>query len=236
LVAHGAGLAFAGVEQSGLLLDPAAVLQNGYLPARFMLDRLPDEADRIEVLDLASGAEWGAGLAHGNVHIRAQIAFLHVAITGAKVPHDDAQLGNIGLSVVGGTQIRLRYDLHERYPRTIEVDQGHGGVAIMQQFPRVLLKMKPLDAHRHRLAVRHVENDFALPDHGRLVLADLIALRQVGIEVVLAIEHRFQVDPRFQSKAGADGLLDAFLIDDWEHARHRGINQRYLRVGLAAKR
>jgi hypothetical protein len=34
-----------------------------------------------------------------------------------------------------------------------------------------------------------VDLDFALADNRVLVLRDLIALRQVGIEIVLAVEH-----------------------------------------------
>src|SRR6266851_38490 len=106
----------------------------------------------------------------------------------------------------------------------------------MQQFARILLEVEPLYAHGHGLAVRHVEDDFALADHRRLVLADLIALRQIRVEIILAIEHRIQVDPRFESKPGADGLLDAFVIDHRQHARHGGIDERNVRVGLAAER
>src|ERR1700733_5590582 len=39
-------------------------------------------------------------------------------------------------------------------------------------------------------AVVEQDGDRALADHGLLVLADLIALRQVGIEVILACEYR----------------------------------------------
>ena len=39
-----------------------------------------------------------------------------------------------------------------------------------------------------------VDLDLALADDRVLVLGDLIALRQVGVEVVLAVEHRAQVD------------------------------------------
>ena len=39
--------------------------------------------------------------------------------------------------------------------------------------------------------IGQVDHDLALPDDRRFVLADLIALRQVGIEIVLPVEHRF---------------------------------------------
>ena len=67
---------------------------------------------------------------------------------------------------------------------------------IVQRFAGILLEMQPFDADAHRLAVRHVDQNFALAHDRRFVLADLVALRQVGIEVILPIEHRFEIDLR----------------------------------------
>ncbi len=100
----------------------------------------------------------------------------------------------------------------------------------------VLLQVDALDADLDRLAVGHVDHHFALAHHRRLVLADLVALRQVRIEIVLAVEHRFQVDARLEAEPGAHRLLDAFLVDDGQHPRHRRVDQRYVRIGLAAER
>ena len=59
---------------------------------------------------------------------------------------------------------------------------------VVDRLAGVLLQVQPLDADVQRLAV-DVDLDLALADDRLLVLADLIALRQVGIEVVLAVEH-----------------------------------------------
>ena len=59
----------------------------------------------------------------------------------------------------------------------------------------VLLQMQPLDADRDVFAVSQFDDDLALAHDRRLILADLIALRQIWIEVVLAVEHRAQIDP-----------------------------------------
>ncbi len=93
LGAHGARLAAAGIEQPRLLIDRAALLDDFDLPARLVLDRLPDEADRIDVLDFAARAELCARLAHRDVDVGAQAAFLHVAVAGAEIAQDRAQLG-----------------------------------------------------------------------------------------------------------------------------------------------
>ena len=85
------------------------------------------------------------------------------------------------------------------------------------------------------LGRRQIDHDLALADDRVLVLADLIALRQIGIEIVLAVEHRAMIDLRLEAEAGADRLRDAFLVDHRQHARHGRVDQRDLAVGLAAE-
>ena len=58
---------------------------------------------------------------------------------------------------------------------------------VVDRLAGVLLQMQPLDADLEALAV-DLDLDLALADDGLLVLADLVALRQVRIEVVLAVE------------------------------------------------
>ena len=105
----------------------------------------------------------------------------------------------------------------------------------MQRLAGVLLEMQPLDADRDARAIRQFDDHLALADDRRLVLADLIALRQIGIEIVLPVEHRAQIDLRVQPEPGAHRLPHAFLVDHRQHARHRGIDQRDVAVRLAAE-
>ena len=73
------------------------------------------------------------------------------------------------------------------------------------------------------------------PTMGYLYCEILIALRQIGIEVVLAVEHRMAIDLRLEAEARADRLGDAFLVDHGEHARHGRVDEAYMRVRFAAK-
>ncbi len=66
-------------------------------------------------------------------------------------------------------------------------------------------------------------------------LADLIALRQVGVEVILAVEGRAQVDRGVQAEPGAHRLLDAERVDHGQRARHRRVHEGDVRVGLGAE-
>ena len=95
--------------------------------------------------------------------------------------------------------------------------------------------MQPLDADGEALAVGEIDGDLALADDRLLVLADLIALRQVGIEIVLPVEHRLQIDLGLEPEPRAHRLPHAFGIDHRQHAGHRGIDQRHVRVRRAAE-
>ena len=96
---------------------------------------------------------------------------------------------------------------------------------LVKRFAGILLEMQPFDADADRLAVRHVDHNFALAHDRRFVLADLVALRQVGIEVVLPVEHRFEIDLRVEPEPGAHGLAHALRVDHRQHAGHRGVDQ-----------
>ena len=106
---------------------------------------------------------------------------------------------------------------------------------VVQALARVLLEMQPLDADRDALAAQQIDDDLALADDRILVLADLIALRQVGIEIVLPVEDRVEIDLRLQPEPGADGLRDAALVDHGQHAGHGGIDETHMAVRIAAE-
>src|ERR1700760_3243477 len=95
--------------------------------------------------------------------------------------------------------------------------------------------MQPLDPDGGAVTAREFDRDLALAHDRRLVLADLIALRQIRIEVVLAVEPRAQIDLRIEAETAAHRLADALLVDHGQHAWHRRVDQRDMRVRLAAK-
>jgi hypothetical protein len=123
---------------------------------------------------------------------RIELTFLmlHIAVAGAEIAHDGAELGEIGLGLIGGAEVRLRHDLHQRDARAIQIHIREFWMLVVQALTRVLLKMQPLDADDDPLAAEQIDNDLAFANHRTLVLGDLIALRQVGVEIVLTVEHR----------------------------------------------
>ncbi len=95
---------------------------------------------------------------------------------------------------------------------------------VVDRLSGILFQMQALDADCLGLAV---ELDFDLPfaDHGLLVLRNLVALRQIRIEIVLPVEHAPQVDRRLQSEPSAHRLRHAFPVDHRQHPRHRRIDE-----------
>ena len=170
LRAHRPRLALGGIEQTRLLVDLAAVLDDADLAARLDLDRLADEADRVDVLDLAARAERRARLAHGHIDVGAQGALLHVAVAGADVAQDRAQLRDIGLGLVGRAHVGLGDDLHQRDARAVEIDMRVIGAEIVQRLAGVLLEMQALDADLDLLGRGHIDEHHALADDRVLVL------------------------------------------------------------------
>ncbi len=111
---------------------------------------------------------------------------------------------------------------------------------VVHQLAGVLLDMDALDtdAFAAGIGVLFIEADVdrALTDQRMIELADLITLRQIGIEVILAVEARPFVDLRIDRHARANRLADALTIGHRQHAGHRRVDQRHLCVRLGAKR
>ena len=69
--------------------------------------------------------------------------------------------------------------------------------------------------------------------HQRVVkLADLVALRQIGVEIVLPVKPAPRIDLRFYRHPGAHRLADTFAVGHRQHAGHRRIDQADLRIGF----
>jgi hypothetical protein len=206
---------------------------------RLMLDRLHHEAHGVDVLRLGAGAEFFARLADGDVHVRAHGTLVHVAVACADIAQDRAQLREIGARFGGRAHVGPRDDLHQRDAGAVQVHIAARRVLVVHQLARVLLDMDALDADGFhiRFRVLVVEADLDLPlAYDRVIeLADLIALRQIGVEIVLAIKARPFVDLRVDRHAGADSLTYAFAVRHGQHAGHGGVDERNLRVRLRAE-
>ena len=236
LAAHGPRFATVGVEQAGLLLDLAAVLENFDLAPCLVFDGAHHEPHRIDVLDLAARAQSLARTTHRDVDVAAQAALLHIAVAGADVAQDRTHLAQVDAGLLGGSYVGLGDDLHQGDAGAIEIDERRVRVAVVQALARVLLEVEARDADVARRAVGQVDDDRAMADNRLAELGDLIARRQIGIEIVLAVEHREAVDLGLEGEPGAHRLLDTDLVDHRQHAGHGGVDEADLAVGRGPER
>ena len=110
----------------------------------------------------------------------------------------------------------------------------------MHRFAGILFQMQALDTDfdisEFAILVRaDGHGNDALSDDRILELADLIALGEIRIEIVLAVKDGALVDLRLQPKAGADRLANAFLVDDGKHAGHGRVDEADMGIGLGAE-
>ena len=236
LRAHRPGLTLAGVIEPCFLHDLAAAFEQFDLTPCLEFNRLPDEADRVDVLGLGPGAQLGrADRPHGDVNVCPHRTLLHIPVAGSKVAQDRAQLGHIGRGFIAAAKVGLGDDLHQRNAGPVQVDERAVRVLVVDRLARVLLKVDPFDADGAALAVLKVDGQLPLAHDRVIELRNLIALRQVGVEVVLAVEDAVEVDLGLDAKTRAHGLSHAFLIQHGQHARQRGIDQRNVVVGRLAE-
>src|SRR5258708_17513038 len=93
------------------------------------------------------------------------------------------------------------------------------------------------EADRLLAGIRH-DPDLATVHNGQFVLADLVALGEIGIKVALARENRTAIDHLLSadSKPEADGALDRAFVCNRQHARERDVHCARLSVGWRAER
>ena len=131
--------------------------------------------------------------------------------------------------------VGLGDDLQQRRAGAVEVDAG--------DWPwKSSCRLLPASSSRWARVSRTVrgapsstKSTLAALHHRDLVLADLVALGQVGVEVVLAREDRQRRDLGADRQAEADGALHRAAVEHRQRARQRQIDGAGLRVGRGAE-
>src|SRR5262249_33947380 len=103
------------------------------------------------------------------------------------------------------------------------------------RFAGVLLQMRAREADALFAAIAGGDAEGAALHDRLLVLADLVALRQVRVEVVLWRKDRGPVVRRADREAEADRMLDCGAVQDRQHPRQGDIDRGGLRIGLRAE-
>ena len=218
------------VPETGLLLDSPATGYELGLALDLVLERLLDVLEGVQVLDLGLGPERRrAHRPHRDVGVAAQAPLLHVAVVDANRHQNLAQPAEELAGLGGRAQIRFGHDLEERDTAAIEVQVGPAvgiGKAFVQGLAGVLFEVRPGDADAPRLA-GHLILDAPAGGDGPFVLRDLVALREVRIEVVLAREDRHRIDLAVERVRDPDGELHDLAVQHRQRARAaRGTRRR----------
>src|SRR5581483_10248032 len=108
---------------------------------------------------------------------------------------------------------------------------GCGDVHVLRG---VLFEMRADDADLD-LAVRGWNLQAATDAQRLVVLGDLVGLRVVGIEVVLAVEDRTLGDLAVEREAELDRLFDCAAVRDRQRPRKREADRARLRVRRATE-
>ncbi len=128
LRSHGIRAARGLIPEARLLRNAPAALEDVDVTLDFVLQRLLQKAEGIEVFYFDLGAEFaGAARAHADVGVAAQRAFFHVAVADAGVQQDLAQRGQIRVSLFGRAHIRLGHDFAQRRAAAVVIDVGLRG-------------------------------------------------------------------------------------------------------------
>ena len=239
LGAHGAGLARGLVPQAGLLHDGQALIQQQGLALLFELDGAVDGAEAVQIFQLHLHAQ--LLLIFGpkrNVHVAAQGAPLHPHVGHAGVKQTQPQgLAEIP-GLLGGGHIGLGDDLHQGHRRPVVVGHGEGAagqvVAAVHQLARVLLHVDAVDAHLLGVASGVLDGQIAVAADGQGELGHLIALGQVGIEIVFAVEFAVAGDVAVQGQSRPDGQLHHAAVKHRQHPRQAQTHRAHVGVGLSS--
>jgi hypothetical protein len=238
LAAHRRRLAEVAVPQPRLLMDDAASPEHLDLPLDLELERLLEIPERVDVLDLRLRAE--GRLPDGpdrHVRIAAQTALFHVAVVGAQGDEDLAQPREALRRIGGRPQVGIGDDLDEGHAAAIEVERraAIGVREAVQRLARVLFHVHACDADRRRARAAR-ELDMPAECERPFVLRDLIALRQVGIEVVLPREDRLRLNAAPERQRRTNRQLHGAAVEHRQRARQPETDRTDMGVRRRAER
>ena len=151
-----------------------------------------------------------------------------------EIAHQRVHLLQIRDRLLGRAHMRLGDDLDQRRAGAIQIHAGQAREALVQRLAGVLFQVRArdpdaLDRCRPRARCRR-----AAADDRQLVLADLVALGQIRIEVILAREHRAPRDARVDRQPELHRHAHRLGVEHRQHARIGQVDQVGLSVGRRA--
>lgn len=216
---------FAGfVPAAGFLWDGVAIAEEVGLALDFEFECALDAAEGVHVFDFDFCAELGlSARSEGDIGVAAEGAFFHVGGADVEVAEDLSEFDEVGAGFVGAAEVGFGDDFHEWDAGAVDVDEGvalAGFVVAVEESCGVFFEVDAGDADASLAKVVGVDVEPALLAEGHVVLGDLVALHEVWVGVVFAVEFGECGDGHVEGESGADGPVDGGLVDDGEGAGH----------------
>ena len=238
LRAHRLGAPRGDVPQARFLRDRAARFDRADLPLDFVFERVRQIAERIQILHFGLRPEFRrAAQPHAHVGVAAQRAFLHVAVAHFRVFEDLLQRVEVRVGLGGRAQVRLGNDFDQRDAAAVEIDVAPAvgiGKAFVQALARVVFHVQPRDADALFLAL-DFDLDPARQRQRQLVHRNLVALRQIGIKVVLARKARARLNRAVDRQRRAQRQLQRPLVQHRQRPRQPQAHGTRIRIRRRAE-
>ena len=144
----------------------------------------------------------------------------------------------VGDRLVGGAHVRLGNDLQQRRAGAVQVDAGFAVEILVQRLAGILFQMgarQTDDLLVSLVAGTDLQGQIAADHHRQIHLADLVALGEVRVKVVLAREHRLPRHLGADRQAKADGAIDGLLVEDRQNAGQGEVDRASLGIRLGTE-
>ncbi len=166
---------------------------------------------------------------------------LHIGFGNVEPAQQLSQPGQELSGLIGRAQIGTADHLDQRHATAVHIDEPHAALRVVFGLAGVFFHMHLVDVDATICAVRQRHVEPAAPADRLIVLGDLVALGQIGIEVVLAVEKAFRLNfSAMHRRRQQHGLFDHGPIEDgqraWLAGAHRadiGVGQRPPAIGRA---
>ena len=165
------------------------LLNQRALPHKLKVDGPLHRVERVHVLHLNLGPKLRrAALPDGHVDVAPHGSLGHISVGDADAEHDAPELGGVHGRLLPGPHVRLGDNLKQRDAASVVIDLGRlcareSVRADVDELAGVLLHVGARDADPLRPLLRNGHVNEAAVAQRNVILRDLIAFWEIGIEV-----------------------------------------------------
>src|ERR1035441_4128591 len=204
-------------DRKRFLTDAAAGLNDFDLAFDLILESSADKAEAVYVFDFDLSAEaLRAFKTDTYIRVTSERAFFHVAVGDLGVEQNFFQTREVLEGFIGRADVGFADDLGERRAAAVQVEIGaRGGVgkAVVEAFAGVFFHVQAGNADALHGAVCCGHVDPAVLCDGLVELRYLVALGQVGVEVVFAREDGALAHLAVEGERSQRGKLDGLGVE-----------------------